>query len=110
MALVHKDRVCESSTTTGTGTYNLAGAVTGFQGFVAGIGNGNTCYYCATDGTDWEVGIGTVTDVTPDTLARTTILASSNGGSAVNWGAGTKRIFVTPPASKVPMLDASGNL
>ena len=93
MAHTNPDRVKETSTTTGTGTYDLAGAEAGFQGFVAGCGDGNTVDYCAEDGTDWEVGIGTVTDATPDTLARTTILASSNGGSAVNWGAGTKRLF-----------------
>lgn len=100
MALVHADRVKETSTTTGTGTYDLDGAATGFQTFVAGIGTTNTCYYVAEDGTDWEVGIGTVTDATPDTLARTTILASSNSGSAVNWGAGTKNLFVSIPADR----------
>lgn len=101
MALVFDDRVKETSTTTGTGTYNLAGAVTGFQTFVAGIGTGNTCYYCAEDGTNWEVGLGTVTDASPDTLARTTILSSSNADAAVNWGAGTRNMFCTIPGSKV---------
>lgn len=100
MALAHADRVKETSTTTGTGSYSLAGAATGFQTFVAGVGDGNTCYYMATDSTDWEVGIGTVTDGSPDTLARTTILASSNGGSAVSWSAGTKTIVNTIPAGK----------
>jgi hypothetical protein len=110
MALVYADRVKETSTTTGTGTYNLAGAVTGFQGFVAGIATGNTCYYTATDGTDWEVGIGTVTDATPDTLARTTILQSSNSDNAVNWGAGTRTLFVTQPADRAgPFLITSGS-
>lgn len=98
MALVYADRVQETSTTTGTGTYNLAGAVTGFQNFVAGIGDTNTCYYCATDGTNWEVGLGTVTDAATDTLARTAILASSNAGAAVSWAAGTRNIFCTIPA------------
>lgn len=93
MALIRADRVKETSTTTGTGTYSLAGAATGFQTFVAGIGSTNTCYYCAENGTDWEVGLGTVTDATPDTLARTRILASSNAGAAVSWGAGTKNVF-----------------
>lgn len=104
MALAFDDRVKETSTTTGTGTYSLAGAVTGFQTFVAGIGNGNTCWYGATDGTDWETGLGTVTDATPDTLARTTIFASSNSDAAVNWGAGTKTLYVTLPASKLSTL------
>lgn len=98
MALVHADRVKETSTTTGTGTYTLAGAVTGFQSFAA-IGDTNTCYYTAEDGTDWESGIGTYTS-SGTTLARTTILASSNAGSAVNWGAGTRNIFVSLSAER----------
>ena len=96
MALVLKDRVKETTTTTGTGTYTLAGAASGFQSFSV-IGDGNTCYYAATDGTSWEVGIGTYTS-SGTTLARTTILESSNSGSAVNWSAGSKDIFVTYPA------------
>src|SRR5262245_30511484 len=99
MALAADDRVKETSTTTGTGTYDLAGAVTGFQTFVAGIGNANTCWYSATDGTNWEVGIGTVTDASPDTLARTTILSSSNADAAVNWAAGTRTLACTLPAT-----------
>lgn len=98
MALVYADRVQESTTTTGTGTYDLGGALTGFQTFVAGIGNANTCFYTVTDGINWEVGLGTVTDAGTDTLARTSILASSNAGAAVNWGAGTKSAFCTIPA------------
>lgn len=98
MARVYADRVKETSTTTGTGTYNLAGAVTGFRTFVAGVATGNTCYYCVTDNTDWEVGLGTVTSGSPDTLARTAILASSNSNAAVSWAAGTKDVFLTIPA------------
>lgn len=101
MALVYADRVKETTTTTGTGTLNLGGAATGFQGFVAGIGGGNTCIYCIEDGTNWEVGVGTVTDATPDTLSRDTILASSNGGAAVNWGAGSKDVFCTQSAARL---------
>lgn len=97
MALVNKDRVKEASVTVGTGTYTLDGAVAGFQAFST-IGNGNTCDYCATDGVNWEVGLGTYT-LAGTLLARTTIYASSNGGAAVNWGAGTKQIFSTLPAS-----------
>lgn len=107
MALVLKDRTKETSSTTGTGTYTLAGAATGFQSF-SGIGNGNTTYYTSTDGTDWEVGVGTYTSA-GTTLARTTILASSNAGSAVNWAAGTRTIFCGLPAGKAVILDASGN-
>ena len=84
MALVIKDRVKETTTTTGTGTYTLAGAEDGFQAFSA-IGDGNITYYTATNAAgDWEVGIGTYT-ASGTTLARTTILSSSNGGSAVDW-------------------------
>jgi len=108
MALVIKDRVKETTTTTGTGTYTLAGAEVGFQSFSA-IGNGNTTYYTVTDGGDWEVGIGTYT-ASGTTLARTTILSSSNSDNAVSWLAGEKFVFVTQPSSKASFLDASGNL
>ncbi len=106
MALVVKDRVRETTTTTGTGTYTLAGAVPGFQAFSV-IGNGNTTYYSITDGTNWEVGVGTYTS-SGTTLSRDTILESSNSGSAVNWGAGTKDIFVTYPAERSVYLNAAG--
>jgi len=111
MALVLNDRVKETTTTTGTGTFNLAGAVTGFETFVAGVGNSNTTYYAVTlPGTaEFEVGLGTITDASPDTLARTTVISSSNSDSAVNFSAGTKTIFCTIPASKSVFLDASGN-
>ena len=100
MVATASDRVKETTTTTGTGTYTLAGAATGFQTFVAGVGDANTCYYCVTDDTDWEVGLGTVTDAGSDTLSRDTVLESSNADAAVNWGAGTKTAFVTLPAEK----------
>jgi hypothetical protein len=111
MALVIKDRVKTTSTTTGTGTFTLsASASLGFQSFSV-IGDGNTTYYAIQDSTsgDWEVGIGTVGS-SGTTLARTTVLDSSNSGSAVNFGAGTKNVFCTYPAVKAVYLDASGNL
>jgi hypothetical protein len=107
MALVVKDRVRETSTTTGTGTLTLAGAVTGFQTFSSAIGNTNTTYYTITNGAEWEIGIGTVA---AGTLARTTILTSSNAGSAVNFTAGTKDVFCSYPADKAIYDDASGNV
>jgi hypothetical protein len=112
MALVVKDRVKETTTTTGAGTINLAGAVSGFQTFVAGAGDGNTTYYAIEDanGTGWEVGLGTVTDASPDTLARTTILASSNSDSAITLTSGTHTVFVTYPADKAVFLDSNNNL
>ena len=112
MALALDDRVKETSTTTGTGTLDLSGAVSGFQTFVAGVGDGNTTYYAIVnrDEAEWEVGLGTVTDASTDTLARTTVISSSNSDSATNFSAGTKDVFVTLPASKVANLDTNDNL
>jgi len=106
MPLVVKDRVKETTTTTGTGTLTLLGAATGFQAFSV-IGDGNTTYYTITNGTDWEVGIGTYTS-SGTTLSRDTILESSNSGNAVNWGAGTKDVFVTYPAERSVYTDGAG--
>ena len=112
MALVINDRVKETSTTTGTGTIDLAGAETGYEGFVAGIGTGNTTYYAIelNSAGEWEVGIGTVTDAAPDTLSRDTIITSSNSDSAVNFSAGTKNVFCTLPAKRTvsPVMTATG--
>src|SRR6056300_1731620 len=111
MALVVNDRVKETSTTTGTGTFDLAGAVSGFESFVTGIGNSNTTYYAiVNENGEFEVGLGTVTDAATDTLSRDTIISSSNSDSAVNFGAGTKNVFCTLPASKAVILDSSGNI
>ena len=105
MALVLKDRLKETTTTTGTGTYTLAGAVTGFEAF-SQVGNGNTTYYCCTDGTDFEIGIGTYAS-SGTTMARTTILQSSNSDNAVSWSSGTRTVFCTLPAEKMIFNDAS---
>ena len=98
MSFVHADRVKETSTTTGTGTYSLAGAVAGFRTFVAGLGTGNRCTYCVEDGTNWEINEGTITDAAPDTLTRDLLLASSTG-SAISWGAGTRNLFAVYSAA-----------
>lgn len=105
MALVLKDRVRETSTTTGTGTLTLAGAVAGFQSFSV-IGTNNSTYYSIVLSPDWEVGIGTWTS--PNQLSRDTILASTNSGTAVNFGAGTKDVFVTLPSERAVYTDAAG--
>jgi len=113
MALIIKDRVQETSTTSGTGTLTLAGAVTGYQSFGSAIGNGNTTYYgiYANGYADWEVGIGTVT-VTggTTTLARTTVLASSNAGSLVNFSGAQLSVWGDMPAAKGAYFDLNGNL
>jgi len=108
MALIVKDRVQETSTTTGTGTFTLLGAVTGFQSFSV-IGNSNTTYYAIVLGSEFEVGIGTYTS-SGTTLSRDTVLSSSNSGSLVNFSAGTKSVFVTYPAEKAIYDDAAGNV
>ena len=108
MAFILSDRVKETTSTTGTGTYTLGGASTGFESF-GSIGNSNTTYYCCTDGTDFEVGIGTYT-ASGTTLARTTILQSSNSDNAVNWSAGTREIFCTLPAEKSVVIDNNNNI
>ena len=81
--ILFSPRVKETSNTTGTGTLDLAGAVTGFRTFVAGIATTNLCPYTLLDGngTNWEIGIGTVTDAAPDTLARTTVILNDAGTS-----------------------------
>ena len=108
MALVVNDRVKETSTTTGTGTFTLAGAVLGFETFSTAIGNTNTTYYSiVNENGEFEVGLGTVG---AGTLARTTIISSSNSDSAVDFSAGTKDVFCTLPASKAVILDSSGNI
>lgn len=105
MALVLKDRVRETSTTTGTGSFTLGGTSTGFQSFSV-IGDGNTTYYGIVNSAagEWEVGIGTYTS-SGTTLSRDTILESSNSGSKVSFGAGSKDVFCTYPAEKAVTLD-----
>lgn len=111
MALVLNDRVLETSTSTSTGTFTLAGAPSGFQSFSAGIGGSNTTYYTIvnTTGNEWEVGLGTL-DSGGTVLTRTTVYRSSNSNNAVNFSAGTKNVFCTYTASKSINYDASGLL
>ena len=102
MALILNDRVKESTTSTGTGTINLDGATGGFKSFVAGIGTTNRTYYAIVGRTttEFEVGLGTVTDASPDTLSRDVILSSSNSDAKVSFSAATKDVFCTLPSSK----------
>lgn len=109
MSFVIADRVQETCSSPGTGTVTLLGAVTEFQTFSAGIGNGNTTYYAIADvgGTNWEIGIGTYT-ASGNILSRTTVLASSNSGSLVNFASGTQNVWCDYPAGKAAIQDPNG--
>ena len=109
MALILADRVKESTTTTGTSDFALGGAVTGFQSFATAVGANNTTYYAIADGSDWEVGLGTLSS-DGLTLVRTTVYQSSNSDSKVSFAAGAKHLFVTYAADKAVFEDASGNV
>ncbi len=111
MALVLKDRVKETTATTGTGAISLGGAVANFQAFSAVLSNADTTYYAIVDTTNtaFEVGLGTYAS-SGNTLTRTTVLESSNSGSAVDFGAGSKSIFIAYPGEKSAYLDASNQL
>ncbi len=110
MALVIKDRVKQTTTTTGTGTLTLNGSVAGFQSFAAALSDGDTTYYALLEPStnEWEVGLGTWTEGS-SLLARTTVLASSNSGSAVNLTAQSE-VFITQPAGKAAFFNADGDL
>ena len=101
MSLLVADRVQETCAAPGTGIVTLLGAVTQYQSFSAGIGANNTTYYTIADqtGSNWEVGLGTI-GATGLTLTRTTVLASSNAGSIVNFSVGTQNIWCDYPAGK----------
>ncbi len=108
MAFVLQDRVKETTSTVGTGTFTLGGTSTGFVPFSV-IGNGNETYYTAVDNAtgEWEVGIGTYN---VGTLTRDTVLASSSSGSKVPFAAGSKDVFVAYPAEKAVTLDTAQTL
>lgn len=93
------DRVQETSTSTGTGNFSLAGASSGFQGFNAAFGTNVRFWYSIVGGTEWETGYGYLTDTT--TLVREQVSESSNGGALVNFTSGSKQVFCTQPAKSV---------
>lgn len=113
MAHISEDRVLETSTTTGTGNLTLAGAVTGYRTFASQMATSDTCWY-AVWGVDvngsptgeWEGGLGTYSGV--NTLTRTTVLESSNGGTVVTFSAGTKYVAITLLATKTGQIDNVG--
>lgn len=102
MAFVTDERVRENSTTTGTGDFTLAGAVSGFKSFASRLSVNDTTWYCIVGGTEWEVGLGTY--IALNTLTRTTVYRSSNSDNAVNFSAGTKDVFITLPGMSVPVV------
>ena len=105
MALQLGDRIQQTATANTTVSFSLTGTVLGFQAFSSAITTGNTTYYAATDTSgNWETGIGTLTSTT--LLTRTTILSSSNSGSAVTFS-GTVNVFVTYPSEKSVNQDAN---
>lgn len=104
MPHISADRVRETTTTTGTGAITLGGPASGFRTFASVMLATDTCYYVIAGGSEWEVGVGTFNT----TLARTTVLASSNAGAPVNFSAGTKDVFLTSPASALIETEPSG--
>jgi len=100
MALIHAERVKESSTTTGTGVFTLSGIfAVGFNTFASRVGNTNTCHYMIVnnDNGEYESGLGTI-GTGPDTLTRDHVFESSNGDALVNFGSGTKIVQISAPA------------
>lgn len=111
MAFVVADRVQETCSSPGTGSVTLLGAVTGYRTFSAGIGNANSTFYAIADqtGANWEVGVGTYS-TSGNALSRTTVLASSNAGSLVNFSSGTQNVWGDYPATNAVFTDPSGNI
>lgn len=114
MRSIAANRAMETTATTSTGAYALEGPVAGYEAFRDAIATGRKVAYCVQQATvdgngdlvsmDYEIGIGTLTHGTPDTLARTQILQSTNGDAAVNWGPGEKTIFSVAPVQLLPMM------
>jgi hypothetical protein len=105
MSFILDDRVRESSTTTGTGPITTTGAPGGYQPFSAVMSIGDTCWYAIVmPGSSWETGLGTYSGT--NTLARTTVISSSNAGAAVNFGVGSKDVFISQPAKKAAPFPA----
>lgn len=107
---VYADRVRETTNTSGLGAYSLNGAVGGFRTFSSAVPSGSTVVYCVEDGTSFEVGEGTLTVGTPNTISRTTVLSSSNNNQLVSWGAGTKNIFLTAASARMVITDRANTL
>jgi len=113
MALVLQDRVKETSSSSGTGSITLGGAIPGYRTFLSCVPTGSIVYYCIHNlavgyDTEWEVGYGTFT--TPDTLVRTNVYSSSNAGALVNFTAGANglEVFITYPSEQAVFQQTTG--
>src|SRR5215211_6397941 len=104
MAHILADRVRETTTSTGTGALTLGGAVSGFRSFSSAMAVTDTCDYVVSMGSSWEVGVGTLSST--NVLTRTTVMASSSGGGAVNFPSGLKDVALGISASKLASLVA----
>ncbi len=104
MAHISEDRIKETSSTTGTGAFTLAGAVTGFRTFASVMTSpSDTCYYLIVGGGgEWETGLGTYSGA--NTLTRTSVRRSSNANAAVSFSAGTKEVSITAPGTELPIF------
>ena len=109
MALIIKDRVQETSTTVGTISMVLGGASSNYVAFSTVMLNADTTYYAIISSTEWEVGLGTYNSGT-NSLARTTVYASSSAGALVNFGAGTKYVYIDAAADRLVMEAADGSI
>lgn len=106
---MYYDRVQETTNTTGTGAFSLSGAVSGFRTFNSVVGLNVPVAYCIFGGSEWEVGIGSLSGLS--TLSRDLILSSSNSDNIVSFSAGTKNIFCTFPgfvAQQIPSNNVKG--
>ena len=114
MSLKIGDRILQTSTTTGTGTYTLIAPPEGFQSYLDSpdIASGDRVSYLAVNSlelpTQWEIGEGIITAGPPDTLTRAQILQSSDGISAISWQVGTRYIACYPAARRFMLLDEGG--
>lgn len=108
MTFILKDRVQETSTSTGTGNFTLDGANTNYQSFSSVCSTNDTFWYAIIHtGIAWETGIGTYSAV--NTLTRTTVLESSNANALVNFGAGNKIVIMSLPASRARLIFFGAN-
>ena len=97
------DNVQESTSTTGTGTVTLGGAVSGYQAFSSAITEASQyVYYRITSGSLWEVGYGLYT-LSGTTLTRPAgnVLSGSSGAGTLITLAGTSYVSIVEPSAAI---------